>query len=118
MKFLTGLLALALFVPAIALAQDKSQPDTQPQAEQQRANQAAADQVNGFDTSPHHTMTGMVGDGGTTLTSDNTTWHVSNPKAMKNYANQNVTVQFQFNTDNNTIKINKVTSGGTVSQLR
>jgi hypothetical protein len=112
MKFLTGLLALALFVPAIALAQDKSQPDTQSEAQQQRANQAAADKVNGFDTSPNHSMTGMVSDGGKTFTSDNTVWHVSNPKALKNYDNQNVTVQFQFNTDDNTIRINKVTSAG------
>ncbi len=111
-KFLTGLLALALFVPAIAIAQDKSQPDTASQAQRQEANQAAADNVNGVDTSPHHTMTGMVSEGGTMFTSNNTTWHVSNPSALKSYDNQNVTVKFQFNTDNNTIKVNKVTSAG------
>ena len=111
-KFLTGLLALALFVPAIAFAQDKSQPDSQSQAERQAANQAAADNVNGVDTSPHHTMTGMVSEGGKMFTSNNTTWHVSNPGALKNYDNQNVTVKFQFNTDNNTIKIDKVMTGG------
>ena len=112
MKLLTGLLALALFVPAIALAQDKSQPDSQSDAQQQRANQAAADKVNGVDTSPNHSMTGMVSDGGKTFTSDNTVWHVSNPNSLKSYDNQTVTVKFQFNTDSNSIKVNKVMSAG------
>jgi len=111
-KFLTALLALALVVPALAMAQDKNQADTQSQAERQAANQAAADQVNGVDTSPNHTMTGMVSQGGKMFTSNNTTWTVSNPGALRNYDNQNVTVKFQFNTDNNTIRINKVMSGG------
>ncbi len=111
-KFLTALLALALSLPAIAFAQNKSQPDTQSQAEQQSANQAAEDQVDGVDTSPVHTMVGMVSEGGKTFTSDNTVWQVSNPNALKSYDNQNVTVKFQFNTTNNTIKVNKVMSGG------
>jgi hypothetical protein len=111
-KFLTGLLALALFVPAIAFAQDKNQPMTNSQAQQQSANQAAADQMNGVDTSPVHTMTGMVSQGGKMFTSNNTTWTVSNPGALKNYDGQNVTARVVFNTDKNTIKINKVMSGG------
>jgi len=111
MKLMTALLGLALFWPAMMFAQNNSKSDTAQQAQRQEANQAAQDQVDGVDTSPHHTMTGMVGDNGNTLTSDNTTWHVSNPGALKNYNNQNVTVKFQFNTDNNTIKVDKVMSG-------
>jgi hypothetical protein len=57
-------------------------------------------------------MTGMVSDAGKTFTNNNTVWTVSNPKALKSYDNQNVTVRFQFNSDNNTIKINKVVSAG------
>ncbi len=110
-KFLTALLALALFVPAFAFAQSSSQPDTQSQAQQQEANQAAQNQVDGANTSPHHEMMGMVSDNGKTFTSNNTTWHVSNPNALKNYNGQNVTVKFQFNTSNNTIKIDKVMAG-------
>src|SRR5579863_3225963 len=104
-KFLTALLALALFVPAIAFAQDSKQGDTQSQAKQQEASQSNQEQVQGVDTAPHHEMTGMVGDNGKTFTSDNTVWHVSNPNALKNYNGQNVTVKFQFNTENNTIKV-------------
>lgn len=111
-KFLTGLLALALVVPAIAFAQNQKQSDTAAQAQRQEANQAAEDQVNGVDTSPHHTMTGMVSQGGKMFTSNNTTWHVSNPSALKNYDNQTVTVKFQFNTDNNSLKIDKVMPSG------
>lgn len=110
-KFLTALLALALFVPAFAFAQNSSQPDTQNKAQQQEAAESAQSQVTGTDTSPHHTMTGMVGDNGKTLNSNNTVWTVSNPNALKNYNGQNVTVKFQFNTNNNTIRVDKVMSG-------
>lgn len=109
-RLMTALLALALFVPAMAFAQNSSQPDSKSQAQQQSANQAAADHVNGFNTSPHHTMTGMVGSDGKTIDSDNTTWRVSNPGSLKNYKNKTVTVKFQFNTDKNSIKVNKVES--------
>jgi len=111
-RFITALLATALFLPAMAFAQNSSQSDTARQAQRQEANQAAQDQMDGGDTSPHHSMTGMVSDNGKTFTSNNTTWQVSNPHALKNYNNQNVTVKFQFNTDNNTIKIDKVTPSG------
>jgi Tfp pilus assembly protein PilV len=111
MKMMIALLALALFVPAIVLAQNNSSGDTQSQAQQQEANQSAMNQVDGLNTSPHHQMTGMVSDDGKTFTSDNTTWHVSNPHALKDYNGQNVTVKFQFNTERNTIKIDKVETG-------
>jgi len=111
MTALLALVALAVFVPAMALAQNTNQPDTPAQAQQQEANQAAMDQVDGVDTSPHHQMTGMVSDNGRKFTSNNTVWSVSNPGALKDYNNQNVTVKFQFNTSNNTIKVDKVMPG-------
>ena len=111
MTALLALVALAVFVPAMALAQNTNQPDTPAQAQQQEANQAAMDQVDGVDTSPHHEMTGMVSDNGRKFTSNNTVWSVSNPGALKDYNNQNVTVKFQFNTSNNTIKVDKVMPG-------
>ena len=114
-KLITVLLAFALSSAAMAFAQDNSKqqnnPDNNSQMEQQSANQAAENSVNGMNTSPHHTMTGMVGDDGKTFTSNNTTWTVSNPKALKSYQGQNVTVKFQFNSDRNTIRIDKVESG-------
>ena len=110
-KLMKVLIALALFAPAMAFAQNSNQPDTSKQAQQQESNQAAMDQVEGTNTSPVHEMKGMVGDNGKTFTSHNTVWHVSNPHALKNYDNQNVTVKFQFNSSDNTIKINKVESG-------
>ncbi|HZP24806.1 MAG TPA: hypothetical protein VFB04_15260 [Terriglobales bacterium] len=113
-KLITALLALALSSAAVAFAQDNTQqqnPNNNSKMEQQSANQSAENQVNGMNTSPHHTMTGMVGDDGRTFSSNNTTWKVSNPNALKNYNGQNVTVRYQFNSDRNTIKVNKVESG-------
>jgi uncharacterized protein involved in copper resistance len=110
-KTMIVLLALALVVPAIAFAQNNSQSD-QDKAQQHEANEAAQAQVTGTDTSPHHTMTGTVGDNGNTLTSNNTVWHVSNPDTLKSYNNQEVTVKYQFNIDKNTIRIDKVESPG------
>jgi len=109
MTALLALVALTLFVPAVALAQNSDQSDTKAQAQQQEANQSAMDQVDGLNTSPHHEMTGVVSDNGKKFTSNNTVWRVSNPGALQNYDNQNVTVKFQFNTSNNTIKVDKVT---------
>lgn len=110
-KVMTALLATALFIPAIALAQDASQSQDQNGAQQKMQNQAAMNQVAGMNTNPHQTMTGMVSNGGKTFTSDNVTYQVSNPGALKNYDNQNVTIKAQFNTDKNSIKVNKVNPG-------
>jgi len=112
-KFVMLLLALALCVPAIGLAQGQNngQQSSNSQMQQQSANQAAQNQVDGMNTSPHHTMSGMVSDGGKKFTSNNTTWEVSNPHALKNYNGQNVTVKYQLNSERNTIKIDKVMSG-------
>jgi outer membrane lipoprotein-sorting protein len=112
-KFLTALLAVALSLPVIAWAQNNNQqPANNSQAQQQEANELSGTAMTGVDTSPHHTMTGMVGDNGKTFTSNNTVWQVSNPKTLKNYANQQVTVRYQFNTTNNTLRIDKVESAG------
>jgi hypothetical protein len=113
-KMTTALLAIALSVPAAAFAQSSmSQQDASTtQAQQEKANQAAANDVNGMNTSAHQMMTGMVSADGKTITSsDNTVYQVSNPNSLKNYVGQNVSVKYQFNTDKNNIKITKVNPG-------
>lgn len=106
-KVNTVLLAIALSVPVLAVAQSSDQQDTT-KAQQTQANQSAMNDVAGMNTAPHRTMTGMVTDNGTRFTSDNVSYQVSNPDKLKNYDNQNVTVKVQFNTGKNTIKIDKV----------
>jgi len=110
-KFIIALLAMALSATTLALAQDNSQQNSNQKLQQDQANQSAENSVNGMNTSPHHTMTGMVSDNGRTLTSNDTAYRVSNPGTLKSYDNQQVTVKFQFNTEKNSIKINKVESG-------
>jgi hypothetical protein len=107
-KWTTALLAIALCLPALAFAQNSSQQETPDQVRQQQANQAAMNNVQGMNTSPHHEMTGMVNEDGTRFTSDNVSYQVANPGKLKNYANQNVTVKFQNDTESNKIKIDKV----------
>ena len=106
-KWMTALLAIALCLPALAFAQDSQQSD-QDKARQDQANQAAMNSTQGMNTSPHHEMTGMVNEDGTRFTSDNVSYQVANPDKLKSYANQNVTVKFQNETENNKIKITKV----------
>jgi len=110
-KFIIALLAMALSATTLALAQDNSQQNSNQKLQQDQANQSAENSVNGMNTSPHHTMTGIVSDNGRTLTSNDTAYRVSNPGTLKSYDNQQVTVKFQFNTEKNSIKINKVESG-------
>ena len=50
-------------------------------------------------------MSGMVSDGGRNLTSDNTSYVVNNPNALKDHDNQSVTVKFLLDTDKNMIHI-------------
>ena len=107
-KWTTALLAIALCLPALAFAQDSSQQQSKDQVQQQQANQAAMNTTQGMNTSPHHEMTGMVNEDGTRFTSDNVSYQVANPDKLKNYANQNVTVKFQSETENNKIKVTKV----------
>lgn len=107
-KITTALLAIALSIPVLALAQNDQQDN---HAKQQEANQAAMNNVAGMNTSPNHTMTGMVSDNGKRFVSNNVSYKVSNPDSLKSYENQNVTVKFQFNTGNNTIRVDKVNPG-------
>ena len=108
-KMLTALLAMVLAVPMLMFAQSDQQTQNEQQNNnkqmQQQQNQAAGIDQNGTSTLPKHTMTGMVGNNGKSFTSGSTTYKVNNPKALKNYDNQNVSVRFQFNTDNNTIHV-------------
>jgi hypothetical protein len=106
----TALLAIALSVPVLAMTQSSDQQDNT-KAQQTQANQAAMNSVDGMNTAPHRTMTGMVSDNGSRFTSNNVSYQVSNPDKLKNYDNQNVTVKVQFNTSKNTIKIDKVNPG-------
>jgi hypothetical protein len=115
MKYMmTAFLAMILALPVLAFAQSgQMQNDQQTQSGQmqndqrmqQQAQQATQVDQTGQTTLAKHTMTGMVSDNGKGFTSDNTTYVVNNPKALKKYENQNVSVQFQFNTNNNTIHI-------------
>lgn len=102
-KWTTALLAIALCLPALAFAQQDAT-----QAQKDAANQAAMNSQQGMNTSPHHEMTGMVNEDGTRFTSDNVSYQVANPGKLKSYANQNVTVKFQNETEKNMIKITKV----------
>ena len=108
-KLKIALLAIALSVPALAFAQSsQDQQATPDQVQRQQANQAAMNQVDGMNTSAHQTMTGMVSSDGKQFTSNNTTYQISNPGALKNYENQNVTIKFQMKTGSNMLKIDKV----------
>src|SRR3954464_12784162 len=97
-KWMTALLAIALCLPALAFAQSSSsqqdaqsgssqQEKTPDQVRQEQANQAAMNNVQGMNTSPHHEMTGMVNEDGTRFTSGDTSYQVANPDSLKNYAN-------------------------------
>lgn len=107
-KWTTALLAIALCLPALAFAQSSTDQQSADQAQQDRANQAAMNHSQGMNTSPHHEMTGMVNEDGTRFVSNDVSYQVANPDKLKNYANQNVTVKFQDETENNKIKITKV----------
>ncbi len=108
-KITIALLAIALSVPALAFAQSSSNSQDSTQVQQEQANQAAMNNVDGMNTSAHKTMTGMVTDNGRRFTSDNVSYQVKNPDTLKNYDNQNVTVTVQFITSKNMIKVHKVT---------
>ncbi|MGC2108466.1 MAG: hypothetical protein WA655_03050 [Candidatus Korobacteraceae bacterium] len=104
-KLMIAVLAVGLSVPAIAFAQDTAQQPNSAQQNnktmQQGQNQAAETDQMGMNTQPQHTMAGMVSNGGKTLTSGDTSYLVNNPKALKKYDNQSVSVKFQFNPNNN-----------------
>jgi len=110
-KMMMALLTMALALPMMAFAQSGQMQNGQPdqmqnnKRMQQEQSQAATVDQTGQSTLPKHTMTGMVSNNGKSFTSDNTTYVVNNPKTLKKYEDQNVSVRFQFDTDNNTIHI-------------
>ncbi|MGB8890253.1 MAG: hypothetical protein WCC87_26240 [Candidatus Korobacteraceae bacterium] len=108
-KVAVVLLAMVLSIPVIAFAQNSGQQDDKKM--QQEENQAAMTSVTGENDQARHNMSGMVSSDGKMLTSGNTTYTVSNPKALKSYDNQSVSVVFVFNTDTNTIHIVSATPG-------
>ena len=111
-KIMMALLAMMLALPMLAFAQS-DQMQSNPQNDQmqndkqmqQRANQAAGTDQTGQSPMAKHTMAGMVSSDGKGFTSGDTTYVVNNPKSLMKYENQNVSVKFQFNTNNNTIHI-------------
>ncbi len=105
-KVATAFLALALCIPAIAFAQNSGQQDDK-NLQQQQNQKAQANQM-GVDTQEKKTMSGTVSNQGKSFTSGNTTYMVSNPGKLKGRDNQTVSVEFRFNTDNNTIRITSV----------
>jgi hypothetical protein len=113
-KLMVAVFVMALFVPAIALARSSGQQDDKNTQAQQ--NQAAQTDQMGGNTMPKHNMSGMVSNDGKTFTSDNKSYIVKNPKALKGYDNQSVAVEFRFNTDSNTIRILSVSPAQAPSQ--
>ena len=106
-KLIIGLLAAALFIPALAVAQEAQQDQKNTEKMQNQA--AEVEDANGNSTQPEAHMMGMVSNGGSSFTSDNKTYIVNNPKSLKNYDNQTVSIRFQFDTDRNKIHILEVT---------
>ncbi len=109
-KLMTALIAIALSIPVITLAQNTDQQNSN-QAQQEQ-NQAAETSQMGTSTLPQHSMSGIVGDDGKTLTSGDTKYKVSNPHTLKKYEKQTVSVVYQFDTDKNAIHIVSVTPSG------
>jgi uncharacterized lipoprotein NlpE involved in copper resistance len=107
-KMTMALLAIALSVPAMAFAQNSTQEDKNTQQQQ---NQAAEQSQMGSSTLPAKTMSGTVSQDGKSFTSGDKTYMVNNPKSLKAYDNQMVSVKFQYNTDSNTIHILKILPG-------
>lgn len=116
-KMMLALLAFALSIPAIAFAQSSTQDQqtqqNQAQQEQQaQQNQAAERNEVGTDTFPKHTMSGTVSNSGRTFTADNKSYQISNPKTLKGYDGQTVTVQYVIDPDRNTLKVLSVSPSG------
>lgn len=111
-KIITALFAMTLMIPMLAFAQNGQMQNEQQQDQknmQADENQAAGISENGGTAMPSHQMTGTVSNEGKNFTSNNTTFVVNNPKALKKYDNQNVTAKFVFDTDTNTLHILSVT---------
>lgn len=116
-KLMTALFAMVLAVPLLAFAQSsqsQDQPADQQMQDQKNTqaqeNQASSINETGQTTMPRHSMTGMVSNGGKSFTSDNKTYVVENPKKLKSYDNQNVSIELKFDTERNTIHVLSVTA--------
>lgn len=115
-KLMTALFAMVLAAPMLAFAQSsqsQDQPANQQMQDQKNTqaqeNQAASIDETGQTTMPRHNMTGMVSNGGQSFTSDNKTYVVENPKKLKSYDSQNVSIELKFDTERNTIHVLSVT---------
>jgi uncharacterized membrane protein YdfJ with MMPL/SSD domain len=125
-KMTLAVLALALAMPAFAQS-TTTQPSTQAnpsmsqppdqnsqqaspdasQPAQTQSDQAAGSAVSGANAQTGQTLSGTISADGKTLSSNNTTYNISNPNSVKAYANQPITVGYEMDT-NNSIRITKV----------
>jgi hypothetical protein len=118
-KMVIVLLAAVLCIPAIVAAQNTQTQSTDQQAqrhEQQEQNQAASANMNGQSMQNQHHMTGKVIEEGKRFVSDNTSYQVANPKALKKYDNQTVSIEFRFETSTNQLHVTKVSQDKAQSQ--
>ena|ERR1700744_4620400 len=105
-KLTSALLAIALSVPGIALAQNSQQTDKNTQ---EHNNEAAQNTVMGQNSEVRQTMSGMVSNNGKTLTSGDKSYIVKNPGSLKSYDSQTVSVVYQYDPDHNSIHVVSVT---------
>lgn len=113
------LLAAGLCIPAIAAAQSTQTQSSDQQAqrhEQQEQNQAATANMTGGSMQNQHHMTGKVIEDGKRFFSDNTSYPVANPKVLKKYNNQTVSIEFWFETSTNQLRVTKVSPDKSPSQ--
>jgi hypothetical protein len=118
-KIVSILLAVGLCIPAIAAAQNTQTQNSDQQAqrhEQQEQNQAAAANMTGGSMQNQHHMTGKVIEDGKRFVSDNTSYPIANPKALKKYDNQTVSIEFWFETSTNQLHVTKVSPAKSQSQ--
>lgn len=121
-----AVLAIALTVPTVTLAQsgstqpsqanpgmtqppDQAAPPAQPEASapaQTQSDQAAGAAANGMN-SQNPALTGTISADGKTLTCSDRTYTISNPNSVRAYANQPITVEYEMDT-NNSIRVTKI----------
>ncbi len=127
-KMLLPVLALAVVIAMPAFAQDTTQPSTPAnpsmgQPPDQNSTQPMPQPANGQAMSPQsnqdagssastdsqggQTLTGTISANGKTLSSNGTTYTISNPNSVQAYANQPITVGYEMGS-NNSIRITKV----------
>ena len=95
--------------PGMAQPPDQNGQATQPEASepgQMQSNQAGTG-ADGMNSQSAQTLTGTISVDGKTLTSNGTTYNISNPNSVKAYANQPVSVEYEMDT-NNSIRVTKL----------